>query len=568
MSRIGDRAARLALVLAGLATGCAANVSQMGTRGPVEVWFAPLSPVAGDGSYGSVDYMNLFDLGAPWTTASSRVSVFKVYQGFVDRASDDQLHEVFADLKRRDIALALEQGVVDTDEGCGVGLEGFVRLQDALQTVSRIRQLGGRLRYLAMDEPFYYGSVFDGPSACRWSAAKLASKVAAGIHAIRGVAPEVIVGDIEPVSADLRATASEYSKWVEAYRLVSGEDLSFFHFDVNWQSPAWEKEALELKRRLEERGIPYGMIYNGNGDETSDADWLDDAEAHMVRYESTLHGIPNHAVFQSWNPHPIHLLPESQPNTFTHVIDRYFRERTNLSLTVSGRAAGRLVGSGGAPLSGAAVKLSLRPTTGAGVPAEFSLSGVVPASATSLVVGFRVNQECACQAQSDFVLYQAAYSEGGATNQVPNPDFSQGLQGWSFSGTGTVSLMPSDRGRGQALHIVASRGSGLSFNSGHLTANAGVPYRASFASRVGPTSEGSGYFLVAFFRPGIRRSQPVEISRRTVPLEAGRVPLGTISTGVDGEYSLELAYPTLDDLVVEAFYTGSDRYWPSFASAR
>jgi len=564
---LGGLGAALALALGlALGPGCASPTPKSAVAA-AGVWFAPLSPlVRGDGQ-GSIDYLSLFEPGAPWTSAATHVKVFKIYQGFVARASDDQLRSVFDDLKRRQIAVALEQGVLDTSEGCGIGVEGFVPLQDAVQTVMRIQQLGGNLQYIAMDEPFFYGSIFDGPHACRWSVTQVAMSAANTLHALRAVIPSVIVGDIEPVSANLRARGSDYGAWLDAYRLATGTELAFLHFDVNWQSPAWPGDTLEFRQHLEERHIPYGVIYNGIGDEASDADWTGDAEANMVKYEVTLQRIPDHAVFQSWHPYPIHLLPETLPGTFTHLIDRYFRERTSLTLDASSKGAGRLVGASGAPLAGAAVAVSIKPTTGAGIEAEYSVSGIVPSDASSALVAFRLNTECACQGASDFLLYQVLYAEGGAPNQVPNSSFSMALAGWNYSGTGALVVVPSDRGTGQALHVTASPTDSLSLNSSAISANAGVTYRVTFVAKVSPSSDGSGYFMVAFYGPPARRNQsPVEILRRTILLEAGRKSMGAVSTDGTGSYSLDLSYPTSDGFLVEASYAGSDRYWPSYAS--
>src|SRR5262249_22119896 len=94
------------------------------------VWFAPLPPgIWPDGHSGATDYMDLFTPAAPWTNASSHVQVFKIYNSSFDGGlpgslSDYQWQQVFADLARRNIALAVEWGPLNA-RGCGAGVEGF-----------------------------------------------------------------------------------------------------------------------------------------------------------------------------------------------------------------------------------------------------------------------------------------------------------------------------------------------------------------------------------------------------------------------------------------------------------
>ena len=43
------------------------------------IWFCPIIPAAWNNFIGSLDYLDLFAPGAPWTTASSHVQIFKMY---------------------------------------------------------------------------------------------------------------------------------------------------------------------------------------------------------------------------------------------------------------------------------------------------------------------------------------------------------------------------------------------------------------------------------------------------------------------------------------------------------
>src|SRR5579872_3327633 len=107
------------------------------------VWFTPLSygshPV---GTFGSTDYVNLFSPTAPWQQAASKVQIFKIYG--VDNLTDAELTNMLANLKQRNMALALEWPVLNSST-CGAGIEGFGG--NVLPVVQRIQAMGGTLSY-------------------------------------------------------------------------------------------------------------------------------------------------------------------------------------------------------------------------------------------------------------------------------------------------------------------------------------------------------------------------------------------------------------------------------------
>jgi hypothetical protein len=141
--------------------------------GKAKVWFAPLPPdqPGSDASFiGSVDFMKLFSRNAPWKQAARRLAVFKLYGGWVARgATDAWLRRAVGDLKRRGIALAVEEGPLRPTADCGQLVEGFAG-EEGVAVAERVKGAGGTLRYLAFDEPYFYASIYDGPNACHWSA--------------------------------------------------------------------------------------------------------------------------------------------------------------------------------------------------------------------------------------------------------------------------------------------------------------------------------------------------------------------------------------------------------------
>src|SRR3989304_10093845 len=85
-------------------------------------------------------------------------------------------------------------------------------------------------------------------------------------------------------------------------------------------------------------------------------------------YETGHGGRPDHVVLQSWMDHPDRVLPESDPTTFTGLIDRYLGTRTLIRLdqvatSEDGRLSleGALLGSEGAPAPGAPITIAANP---------------------------------------------------------------------------------------------------------------------------------------------------------------------------------------------------------------
>lgn len=533
------------------------------------IWFAPLPPMEireGRPFIGSDDFMDLFVPDSPWTTAASRVQVFKLYGEWVaEDATDAELQQVVADLDRRGIALAVEAGPLPP-RGCGEGVEGFGELSAGVSIAQRIKNAGGTLQYLAFDEPFAFANIYDGPNVCHWPADRIARGIEDYVGAVRTIFPDVVVGDIEPlwVGADLDL----FKTWMETYETVTGAPLTFFILDVDFTRPNWPQDAKELEDFARAHGVDFGMIYFGDWEDTSDEVWLGKAEERMVLYESLAGGRPDYVFFQSWHDHPDHVLPETSPNTFTNFIDRYARTRTTLDVTAErtgGDAplvvSGTLLDEDGNPVAGRNVAYVTTPLNGSGVYGEFTVSGVVPDGATRADVGFRVNTECDCSGTSDFTLYDVSYVEDDGANHIPNPNFSAGLGSWGIWGEANARLEASDRDGGSALHVTATPAQTAGMNSEEFTVSAGASYTVTFGARVSPESVGSGYFSMIFLGPA------TEVSRQQIQLEPATFATGSTETGANGEFTFTLAEPPPDMLEVEVSFAGDDEYWPALTRA-
>ena len=423
------------------------------------VWFTPLpAALHPDGYFGSTDYLSLFSPTAPWQQAASHVQVLKLYG--VDSFSDADLTNILTNLKQRNIALALEWPVL-TSTTCGIGIEGFGAPGGLLSVAQRIQSLGGTLTYLAMLQPFQWGSLYPGTSACQWTAQQVATNALIEVNSAKTVFPNLLVGDIMAVPAFQSAGSSwaaQYGAWFDTWRSLTGTPMAFFHVDVDWPTPNWQAAVAAIRPLVEQRGIPFGMVYNGFLTNESDSAWMAAAESHFVEYEVTNQFTPPDQVnFQSWNPSPTHVLPETDPTAFTYLIDRYFRTRTSLTLVNDGTTLSGKLSSGANGVGGASVQLTSQPLSGPGTVGTYTLTGAVPNEARTALVGVRINNECyACDGAADLTVYSFQYTDnqGGAATR----NFASGITGWSpvpppgrsSSGrrpTGRASRLPLKQGK-------------------------------------------------------------------------------------------------------------------------
>lgn len=250
------------------------------------------------------------------------------------REPDDVLQKVFADLKRRHIALAVEMGLLagkDSrgNQACGRGIEGYGAPDTAKVIATRIQKNGGVLQYIVMDEPLWYGHHFHGANACQSSMDDIAREVATRVAIIRQIFPSVQIGDDEPVATPQPADwIEEVTQWMQAYRRAVGEPLSFVHADIQWTGP-WRQQLPLFKNAVKAQGAQFGVIYDGGGTEKQESDqlWTQEAVERFRAVEANPSLVPDHAILQTWVRWPEHMLPETEPGTLTNLVIQYISPR-------------------------------------------------------------------------------------------------------------------------------------------------------------------------------------------------------------------------------------------------
>ena len=219
-------------------SSAAPSPADLAARSPI--WFAPLPPMpthAGRPYIGSEDFMDLFAGDAAWDVAASEIGVFKLYGEWVAyHATDAQLRTAVQDIARRGLVLAVEMGPLDPPASCGQGVEGFAGTDEGRLISRRIRDAGGILDVVALDEPYYFAHLYDGPNACHWSVDEVADGVRAFRDVMRDEWPAVLIGDTEPMPPGV--TPDGLAGWLDAYREAAGEPFAFLHLDMAWSIDA------------------------------------------------------------------------------------------------------------------------------------------------------------------------------------------------------------------------------------------------------------------------------------------------------------------------------------------
>jgi hypothetical protein len=295
-----------------------------------EVWMGGSNPLAapkpGTSSTPRSDFFQMFDPAAPWQRTAKGIQVQELPPSLVLSADKATLSRIIADLGRRHIALAVEFGWLHSpnDDGrCGKGVEGFAHSGAASRFSRLIKEAGGDLQYVDMDEPLTFGHAYKGPQACKWTIEQTAANVAEGVAAIRAIFPNVQIGDTEPVGSADPTWPAQIRQWVAAYQAATGTPLAFLHADIQWNQP-WQRELGLVKAIAHQNGLSFGIIYDGVG--KTDVEWADGAVARFHQIEGNLQWKPDTAIIKSWEPLPTHMLPENQPGTLTNLALRYLEQ--------------------------------------------------------------------------------------------------------------------------------------------------------------------------------------------------------------------------------------------------
>jgi hypothetical protein len=308
--------------------------SQSSISPATAIWFHPLPPAKDwpgePGGKGSADFLNLFLPNAPWQHVAAHTQVLGLYAGWITAASDQMLRQVVGFVKQHGMGIEIEAPALQATATCGSGVEGYVpwgqSLHDfTLAYLQRLNALGAPVPFIKVDEPYYFGTVVKDPRACHWPVVTVAGDVGNYAQLVRSVYPNIAIGDVEPIIADAYSpdVLDALVAWHNAYRNVTGAPFPFFFADIDFSNPAWPAIVKDIEAATHQHGMKFGIIYIGDWPDNSDAEWAAKVVERFQIYQGTFGGQPDFVLFQSWQPHPVYCLPESNPATFTGAMERY-----------------------------------------------------------------------------------------------------------------------------------------------------------------------------------------------------------------------------------------------------
>ena len=279
---------------------------------------------------GSDDVDAMLTDSSAWPHVAARTSVIGLYASWITAVSPATLTQVAAFLNSHNMSVEIEAPAMQATATCGSGVEGYAPYGSSLHDftlayLQRLQVLGVNVRYIKVDEPFFFGAIVPDPRSCHWPIAKVAQQVSQFAALAKTVYPNVMVGDVEPIIAKVYGSdvVSAMTQWHDTYAKANGAAFPFFFADIDFSNSAWPTLVKALEKAIHGRGIQFGIIYIGDYGDTSDLEWAQKTIHRYQTYQGVAGGDPDFVLFQSWLPHPRHCLPETDQITLTGVVKTY-----------------------------------------------------------------------------------------------------------------------------------------------------------------------------------------------------------------------------------------------------
>ena len=320
-----------------------------GATPTVRIWFAP--------GPGTIDYTRLFERPDEWAHARALVSVFKFYQQHTQTPADPVVGPNTYDALARagafrlpskwGMRIALEAGAVKefycTPDASGMNAS----IAASVASLRAIEAAGGKVSYLAMDEPFAAGRapVCGGPAL-----EPTADRVAQYVRAVTSAVPYVRIGLIEAYPFSSESSIESMLDLLAA----RGVTPAFLHIDADLnaiRAPAsdFARDMTKLQAETRSREMPFGLIIWGH-DYEADALYALDAERLVYAIGNAFgrwEQMPDQLIVQSWAQTRTGLriipanLAEDEPYTHTNLLWNAYRRLRGLNGPSTGVAISR-----------------------------------------------------------------------------------------------------------------------------------------------------------------------------------------------------------------------------------
>jgi hypothetical protein len=489
-----------------------------------EIWFTPIVPV---------DWLDMWADDAGWPNAARKVKVITLEYTFIRQTTDAQLLQIanFVQQHHMQLELATDAVAKFQNQSCG-GVEGYSFHGEILAALQILQRLKIHLDWVDMDEPVWFGHYQPGPEGCMLSIPDLVTNTALNMQDVLAAYPDIQMIEFEPLPAvtDQPTWRQDLTQFRLGLAQTLGTAVHYIHADLAWDDPTWQSSLLTFNQYLREQNVGLGIFFNASDSSTTDQSWIAAAAANMDTIEGKLGITPVHAQFSTWNPHPTHNLPETSPLTQTWLINRYVRLPSVLQVQFSGAGAvGKLTTNQGQPIANATIQ-GFMPGVDFSKPLPVTTqTGVVPASATSVILGVRINTECGpCNGLNDLLLGPVQYSEiagGSAAGTLFPPT-------WPLTQNGTIVDGQSIGGT-IVSRIITQPGQTFMWNSNQFPVTPGATFQLSVpAGTVGGLGWAGNIDIIWLSAGG-------EAAPRVIMVPpVGKALMATAVTAADGTFKL------------------------------
>lgn len=317
-----------------------ASGTQVAQADPLpQIWFSPrqdniemTQPPGHRVSFAKYDFASMLGATAPWQTAASRVSVLTI--GLHTMEVFDDLPAVVAMTNRYSFGIATAGAMISTDGGCAVnGSEGIDSKSknfagEIVFGLKKWKLAGGRLDYIIMDSPFYFG-YYAVAKDCHYSIREVARRAAATLREIRKLYPTVKVMDAEgPGATPIDAWLPVFKQWLDDFGSESGRPIDAVGMDFHWRDAwhtgyDWVSAVRTTASLLRKQGIAAGLYINAEDQNTTNANWMATNREHLkTALEGNL-GL-DFVYIASWTKFPDRNLPETDPTSYTSLVNDAF----------------------------------------------------------------------------------------------------------------------------------------------------------------------------------------------------------------------------------------------------
>lgn len=313
---------------------------------------------------GTYSWASAMKTGSYWDLILPEVDVVSFFMLTVHDNPENFLQPVIAKLKQHNTKIAVESFGSWKFSPC-TSQRGEDSARVELSFIQPIYDNGGTVSYLSLDDPIsrMIAGSQNQAGTCNFTLEESVREMIDYMKAVHRVHPEIQIGVIFnfpnwPYADGVSTQNSTYFEGATSelpnldsvleYMMAeverSGEKVAFVHADSPYdyyrgQVPTpylaakttnWSNRLLAFEEQVQQRGIPFGLVYNSHrGGDSSAALYFSDTLSYISEYDAA-GGMPDNIILESWYSQPSTFLPAMQPCSFGHLTLAAFSTMSNL----------------------------------------------------------------------------------------------------------------------------------------------------------------------------------------------------------------------------------------------